>query len=98
DSTTGTITACYPTSGATKGALRVIDYQGGARCGSGEAMLTWRQGSNCDSFPHAGIDWHACDFHYANVSGQNLTGANLGAVNLSGSQARNVRFNNANLI
>jgi len=38
----GTITACYPTSGATKGQLRVIDYQSGARCGSGEQVLTWQ--------------------------------------------------------
>lgn len=43
DSTTGTITACYPTSGATKGALRVIDYQAGTRCATGEATLQWQR-------------------------------------------------------
>jgi dienelactone hydrolase len=39
-STTGAITACYPTNGASKGSLRVIDYQAGVRCASGQAMLT----------------------------------------------------------
>ncbi|HTK17060.1 MAG TPA: pentapeptide repeat-containing protein [Acidimicrobiia bacterium] len=43
-STTGMITACYPTSGADKGALRVIDYQDGARCRSGEAQVRWQAG------------------------------------------------------
>src|SRR4051812_28965 len=41
NSTTGAITACYPTSGSYKGVLIVIDYQAGARCESGEVMLTW---------------------------------------------------------
>ena len=45
DSTTGTITACYPTSGTNQGVLRVIDYQSGQRCGTGEASLTWSKGS-----------------------------------------------------
>lgn len=38
----GIITACYPTSGATKGQLRVIDYQSGARCTASERVLTWQ--------------------------------------------------------
>lgn len=38
---TGNIVACYPTSGTSKGALRVVDYQAGQRCISGEAQLTW---------------------------------------------------------
>jgi len=29
DSSTGAISACYPTSGANKGSLRVINYQAG---------------------------------------------------------------------
>lgn len=41
NSTTGAVNACYPTSGTSKGALRVIDYQAGARCASGEALLSW---------------------------------------------------------
>ena len=45
DSTAGTITACYPTSGASKGALRVIDAQVGAHCGAGQAMLNWPSSS-----------------------------------------------------
>jgi hypothetical protein len=40
-SSNGNITACYPTSGTSKGALRVIDYQAGQRCASGQATLTW---------------------------------------------------------
>jgi Pentapeptide repeats (8 copies) len=43
-STTGMITACYPTAGADKGALRVIDYQAGERCRSGEAQVRWQAG------------------------------------------------------
>jgi len=43
DTTTGTITACYPTSGAKSGALRVIDHQAGTRCATGEAMLQWQR-------------------------------------------------------
>jgi hypothetical protein len=38
----GVITACYPTSGTTKGQLRVIDYQAGARCTASERILTWQ--------------------------------------------------------
>ena len=41
--TPSTITACYPTSGSTKGELRFIDYQRGTRCHIGEAMLTWQR-------------------------------------------------------
>jgi hypothetical protein len=41
-SQTGTITACYPTSGPAKGTLRVIDYQTGAHCGAGQAMVRWQ--------------------------------------------------------
>ncbi len=41
DNTTGTITACYPTSGTSQGALRVINYQAGTRCKAGEALLQW---------------------------------------------------------
>lgn len=42
DSASSTITACYPTSGTSKGVLRVIDYQAGARCAAGQATLQWR--------------------------------------------------------
>jgi hypothetical protein len=42
-STSGQITACYPSSGANAGVLRVIDYQGGGRCGAGEVLITWQQ-------------------------------------------------------
>ena len=39
----GQISACYPTSGANKGVLRVIDYQTGERCAAGETLLNWQQ-------------------------------------------------------
>jgi hypothetical protein len=41
DGTNGAITACYPTSGSSTGALRVINAQSGAHCNAGEATLTW---------------------------------------------------------
>ena len=43
DSNTGQISACYPTSGATKGQLRVIDAQAGATCAAGEASVSWQK-------------------------------------------------------
>ena len=43
DDASRAITACYPKSGAAKGALRVIDYQAGERCKAGEGTLTWQQ-------------------------------------------------------
>jgi hypothetical protein len=39
----GQISACYPTSGANKGALRVIDYDAGARCAAGEVLVNFQQ-------------------------------------------------------
>ena len=41
--TPSTITACYPTSGSSKGQLRFIDYQHGARCHLNEALLQWQR-------------------------------------------------------
>jgi hypothetical protein len=41
-SATGTITACYPTSGSEKGVLRVIDEQAGVNCGAGQAKVRWQ--------------------------------------------------------
>ena len=43
NSTTGQITACYPTSGTAKGQLRVIDAQAGATCKAGEVALSWQK-------------------------------------------------------
>lgn len=40
DSGTRVIAGCYTTK---SGALRVIDYQAGKRCVTGEALLTWNQ-------------------------------------------------------
>ena len=42
-STSGLITACYPTSGTNKGVLRVIDAQAGQVCGAGNATLSWQK-------------------------------------------------------
>jgi len=39
--TTGKITACYATSGANKGALRVIDTDANEKCKSGEKQIAW---------------------------------------------------------
>ena len=41
-SATGTITACYATSGPLKGLLHVIDYQADPHCPAGQAMLRWQ--------------------------------------------------------
>jgi len=91
DSTTGTITACYRTSGTNKGVLRVVDAQAGERCGSGEARLTWQQRSFCNGYPHAGVDWsipgsspgHGCNLAGAFLYGQNLSNANLTNANVT---------------
>lgn len=106
DSTTGTITACYPTSGTTKGVLRVIDSQAGARCNSGEAMLTWGS-SHCCGYPRGGVDWHGCDFRNvflagqylssANLVGANFTGANLKSATITGTNLTNALLTNASL-
>lgn len=37
----GVVSACYATSGATKGQLTVIDAQSGATCAAGQAPLSW---------------------------------------------------------
>lgn len=42
-SSTGVISGCYQTGGATPGALRVIDFEAGQRCSAGETLLTWNQ-------------------------------------------------------
>ena len=41
DGTNGAITACYPTGGASAGALRLVDAQAGVHCNTGEATITW---------------------------------------------------------
>jgi hypothetical protein len=41
NSGTGVISACYVTSGASKGQLRVIDAQAGASCNATETALSW---------------------------------------------------------
>jgi hypothetical protein len=41
DSAGTQITACSPKAGPGKGALRVIDAPKGAKCGAGEATITW---------------------------------------------------------
>ena len=44
-SSTGRISACYSTSGATKGTVRVIDADQGETCRTGERSLSWAQRS-----------------------------------------------------
>lgn len=43
NSTSGQITACYPTSGANQGKLRIIDQQAGQHCTAGERSISWQQ-------------------------------------------------------
>jgi hypothetical protein len=56
---TGTITACYPTSGPEKGVLRVIDEQAGANCGTGQAKLRWQ----ADGMRWRGV-WSSTNTYY----------------------------------
>jgi uncharacterized protein YjbI with pentapeptide repeats len=105
DSTTGAITACYPTSGTNKGVLRVIDYQVGARCAAGEATLTWQQGSVCNSFPHPNVNLAkpgsapggGCNFNGAYFYAQNLSSAILTNANLTASNLRYANLSGATL-
>lgn len=97
NSNTGEITACYPTSGTSKGVLRVINYEAGERCASGEAALSLRKYTPCTDFPRRGVDWRNCDFAYANLSAQNLTSAKLSGANLTGANAGYARFPGAAL-
>jgi streptogramin lyase len=43
NSATAQITACYPATGINQGRLRVIDYQNGQRCMTGERTMSWQQ-------------------------------------------------------
>jgi uncharacterized protein YjbI with pentapeptide repeats len=81
------VTACYATSGKSKGVLRVIDAQAGQTCKAGENTLQLRS-TQCDGYPRAGLDWRGCDFHNANLASQYLTlgrmnGTNLASANLT---------------
>jgi uncharacterized protein YjbI with pentapeptide repeats len=110
DSATGTITACYPTTGTNAGALRVIDYENGDRCAAGEAMLTWGSAGNCDAFPHPRVNWAkpgaapgaGCDLSYSDLSDQNLSdalamNANLRHANLTRAHVNRANFTGANM-
>jgi uncharacterized protein YjbI with pentapeptide repeats len=106
DSTSGRVTTCYPTSGTNQGVLRVIDYQGGAQCGAGEATLTLGSGT-CNGIPHESVDWHGCNLRradltgaylgLANLGGADLTGANLAGARLMYANVTNANFTDANL-
>ena len=96
DSTNGTVTVCYPTTGTNKGALRVIDYQSGQRCNAGEASVTW-PGMVCSGYPHASIDWHGCDFHNAGLQNQYFYAANLSTTKLNSAILNGANLNLANL-
>jgi uncharacterized protein YjbI with pentapeptide repeats len=77
DGGTGKVTACYATSGPSKGILRVIDYQAGERCAGGEASIGLQPFVACSAYPRAGVDWRGCDFTHVNLGLENLTGAKL---------------------
>ena len=110
DNTTGAVTACYPTSGANKGALRVIDAQAGTQCAAGEASVALSSTHACLGFPRPGVDWslpgssagHGCDFSGVVLTGQNLIGANLTNGNFTGAEfvfakLTDAKLNGANL-
>lgn len=102
---TGAITACYPTSGTNKGALRVINYQAGERCATGEAMLNLPTRTFCSGYPHPGVDLsipgstpgHGCNLSGASLIGFPLDGAKLANANLASTNLKNALLRSANL-
>ncbi|MGQ0432125.1 MAG: pentapeptide repeat-containing protein [Microthrixaceae bacterium] len=81
-SSTGVATACYATSGTSKGVLRVIDTQAGEACPSGQKQVSL-QTPLCTGYPRGGIDWRGCDYHAANLKAQFLSAARLNGTNLA---------------
>lgn len=96
DSNTGVATACYPTSGASKGDLRVIDAQAGEVCPAGQARL-FIGTPQCGGYPHAGLNWRNCDFHGGNFTGQYMTSGNLTNANFALAAFQEARLNASNL-
>lgn len=104
-STTGTVAACYATSGANAGVLRVINYQGGQRCAAGQVGVSWPSTTACLGWPHPGVNWslpgstpgNGCNFILANLDQQNLSHANLTNANLSGASLVLVNLSGAKL-
>jgi uncharacterized protein YjbI with pentapeptide repeats len=101
NSTTGAASACYPTSGPSKGVLRVIDAQAGQTCAAGEASIVLST-PVCNGYPRGGVDWHGCDFRNTNLQGQylnasQLQGTNLTAAKLSGASLVGANLTGANL-
>lgn len=96
NSTTGAATACYPTSGASKGVLRVIDAQAGQTCAPGEASISLST-PRCNGYPRGGVDWQGCDFRNANLQGQYLNTSNLNGTNLTAAKLSGASLVGANL-
>ena len=111
DSTSGQITACYPTSGPNQGQLTVIDAQAGKQCATGQATLTWQQQAHCIGWPHPGVDWslpgstpgNGCNFaglrfpDQGNAENANLTNANLTGAHFCCLDLKGAIFTGANL-
>jgi hypothetical protein len=110
DSTSGQITACYPTSGPNEGQLSVIDPSAGQTCGAGTAALAWQQRPLCDDWPHPGVDWsmpgstpgHGCNFAglgfpRGDATNGNFTNANLSGADLGNLNVQGAIFTGANL-
>ncbi|MGQ0831891.1 MAG: pentapeptide repeat-containing protein [Microthrixaceae bacterium] len=96
NSSTGVVTACYPTSGPSQGALRVIDAQSGQTCNADEQQIGLPS-QQCNGYPLAGVDWHNCDLHKAYLNAQYLEGSNLSGANLSGANLTRSDLTRANL-
>ena len=82
ESGTGAVSACYATSGTSKGIVRVVDAQAGESCNAGENALRL-QSTQCEGYPRTGLDWRGCDVHGANLASQVLSGGRLNGTNLS---------------
>jgi uncharacterized protein YjbI with pentapeptide repeats len=79
---TGAVSACYATSGTSKGIVRVVDAQAGESCNAGENALRL-QSTQCDGYPRTGLDWRGCDFHGAYLASQYLSGGRMNGTNFA---------------
>lgn len=107
DSNTNVISGCYTTK---NGALRVIDFQAGRRCASGEVLLQWNQqglqgpagppgpqGPSGSTTNCIGYPRKGVDWSNCDLRGANLSGMALSNANLQGASLQNARLRGANL-
>src|SRR5262245_62093315 len=87
ESGTGAVTACYATSGTSKGIVGVVDAQVGETCNAGENTVRWAS-TQCEGYPRTGLDWRGCDFHGANLASQVLSGGQMNGANFASSNLK----------